>query len=78
MIASACRHRLRPETIKGKKSMLVRLPFLLILSVIAAGCVSGTSDRQLPNYVEAELADNPIPRGSMVAPDLPDEIGGPQ
>jgi hypothetical protein len=59
--------------------MLVRLPFFLILSVLVAGCVSGPSNRQPPNYVEAELTDNPIPRGSMVAmPDLPDHVGGPE
>jgi len=59
--------------------MPVRLPLFLILSVLVAGCVSGTAGRQPPNYVEAELTDDPIPRGSMVAmPDLPDDVGGPE
>jgi len=59
--------------------MLARLPFFLILSVLVAGCVSGPSGGRPPNYVEAELTDSPIPRGSMVAmPDLPDAIGGPE
>lgn len=59
--------------------MLVRLPFLLIIVVLVAGCVSSTSGGQPPNYVEAELTDNPIPRGSMVAmPDLPGDIGEPE
>ncbi len=59
--------------------MLGRLPFFLILSVLASGCMSGTSGRQPPNYVEAELTQTPIPRGSMVAtPDLPGDIGGPE
>jgi len=59
--------------------MLVRLPFFLILSLLVGGCVSGTSGHQPPNYVEAELTDNPIPRGSMVGtPDLPDDVGGPE
>jgi len=62
-----------------EKSMLVRLPLFLILSVLVSGCVSGPSGGQSPNYVEAELTDNPIPRGSMVAmPDLPDNVGGPE
>jgi hypothetical protein len=53
------------------KSMLVRLPFVLILS--------GPSGGRPPNYVETELTQNPIPRGSMVAsPDLPGDIGGPE
>ena len=59
--------------------MLVRLPLFLILSVLVAGCVSGASGRQPPNYVESELTDNPIPRGSMVAmPDLPGGVGEPE
>ena len=59
--------------------MLVKLPFILILSVLVAGCVSSTSGSQPPNYVEAELTDNPIPRGSMDAmPDLPGDIGEPE
>jgi hypothetical protein len=62
-----------------EKSMLVRLPFFLILSALVSGCVSGPSGGQPPNYVEAELTQNPIPRGSMVAmPDLPGDIGGPE
>ena len=59
--------------------MLVRLPFFLILAALVSGCVSGPSGGQPPNYVETELTDNPIPRGSMVAmPDLPGDIGGPE
>jgi len=59
--------------------MPLRLPLFLILSVLLAGCVSGSSGAQPPNYVEAELTDNPIPRGSMVAmPDLPGDIGEPE
>jgi len=59
--------------------MPVRLPFCLILLVLASGCVSSTSGGQPPNYIEAELTDSPIPRGSMVAmPDLPDDVGGPE
>jgi hypothetical protein len=59
--------------------MLVRLPFFLILSALVSGCVSGSSGGQLPNYVETQLTDSPIPRGSMVAmPDLPDGVGGPE
>jgi len=59
--------------------MPLRLPLFLILSVLVTGCVSGTSGRQPPNYVEAELTDDPIPRGSMVAmPDLPGDVGGPE
>lgn len=59
--------------------MLVRLPLFLILSALVSGCVSGASGRQPPNYVEAELTQNPLPRGSMVAsPDLPGAIGGPE
>ncbi len=62
-----------------EKSMLVRLPFVLILSALVSGCVSGPSGGQPPNYVETELTDSPIPRGSMVAmPDLPGDIGGPE
>jgi hypothetical protein len=59
--------------------MLVRLPFFLILAGLVSGCVSGPSGGQPPNYVETELTQNPIPRGSMVAsPDLPGDIGGPE
>jgi len=59
--------------------MLVRLPLFLILSVLVAGCVSGPTGGQPPNYVETELADNPIRRGSMVAmPDLPGYVGEPE
>jgi hypothetical protein len=59
--------------------MLARLPLFLILSVLVAGCVSSTSGGQPPNYVETELTDNPIPRGSMVStPDLPGDIGAPE
>ena len=59
--------------------MLVRLPFFLILSVLVSGCVSSPSGGQLPNYVETELTQSPIPRGSMVgSPDLPGDIGGPE
>jgi hypothetical protein len=59
--------------------MLVRLLFVLILSALVSGCVSGSSGSQPPNYVETELTDSPIPRGSMVAmPDLPGDIGGPE
>lgn len=62
-----------------EKSMLVRLPFFLILAALASGCVSSPSGDQPPNYVEAELTQSPIPRGSMVAtPDLPDDVGGPE
>jgi hypothetical protein len=62
-----------------EKSMPVRLPFVLILSALVSGCVSGPSGGQPPNYVETELIDSPIPRGSMVAsPDLPGDIGGPE
>ena len=59
--------------------MLVKLSFFLILSALVSGCVSGPSGGQPPNYVETELTDSPIPRGSMVAsPDLPGDIGGPE
>jgi hypothetical protein len=59
--------------------MLVRLPLFLILSILVAGCVSGPSGGRPPNYVEAELTQSPIPRGSMVAmPDLPGDVGGPE
>jgi hypothetical protein len=59
--------------------MLVRLPLFLILSALVCGCMSGSSGGQPPNYVETELTDSPIPRGSMVAsPDLPDGVGGPE
>jgi hypothetical protein len=59
--------------------MLVRLPFFLILAALVSGCVSGPSGGRPPNYVETELTQNPIPRGSMVAsPDLPGDIGGPE
>jgi hypothetical protein len=59
--------------------MPVRLLSVLILSALVAGCVSGPSGGQPPNYVEAGLTDSPIPRGSMVAmPDLPGDIGGPE
>jgi len=59
--------------------MLARLPLILILSALVAGCVSSTSNRQPPNYVEAELTQSPIPRGSMVAtPDLPGDVGLPE
>jgi hypothetical protein len=70
----------RPGSESAKeKSMLVRLPFVLILSALFSGCVSGPSGGQPPNYVETELTDSPIPRGSMVAmPDLPDGVGGPE
>jgi hypothetical protein len=62
-----------------EKSMLVRLPLFLILSALVSGCVSGPSGGQPPNYVETELTQSPIPRGSMVAsPDLPGDIGGPE
>lgn len=62
-----------------EKSMLVRLPLFLILSILVAGCVSGPSGGRPPNYVEAELTQSPIPRGSMVAmPDLPGDVGGPE
>jgi hypothetical protein len=62
-----------------EKTMLVKLPFFLILSALVAGCVSGPSGGPPPNYVEAEITDNPIPRGSMVAmPDLPGDIGEPE
>jgi len=62
-----------------KKPMPVRLPLFLILSVLVSGCVSGPSGGRPPNYVEAELTNNPIPRGSMVAmPDLPGDIGEPE
>src|SRR3954468_16175919 len=67
-----------PESAK-EKSMLVRLPFFLILFALVSGCVSGPSGGQPPNYVETELNQSPIPRGSMVAsPDLPGDIGGPE
>jgi hypothetical protein len=59
--------------------MLVRLPFFLILSALVSGCMSGPSGGQPPNYVEAELTQSSIPRGSMVAmPDLPSDVGGPE
>ena len=59
--------------------MPVRLLFVLILSALVSGCVSGPSGGHLPNYVETQLTDSPIPRGSMVAsPDLPGDIGGPE
>jgi hypothetical protein len=59
--------------------MLVRLPLFLILSALVSGCVSGPSRGQPPNYVETELTQNPIPRGSMVSmPDLPGDVGGPE
>jgi hypothetical protein len=62
-----------------EKSMLVRLSLFLILSALVSGCVSGPSGGQPPNYVETELTQSPIPRGSMVAsPDLPGDIGGPE
>jgi hypothetical protein len=62
-----------------EKSMPVRLPLFLILSALISGCVSGPSGGQPPNYVETELTQSPIPRGSMVAsPDLPGDIGGPE
>jgi hypothetical protein len=55
------------------------LPLFLILSALVSGCVSGPSGGQPPNYVETELTQSPIPRGSMVAsPDLPGDIGGPE
>lgn len=59
--------------------MLVRLLFVLILSALVSGCMSGPSGGQPPNYVETELTDSPIPRGSMVAmPDLPGDVGIPE
>jgi hypothetical protein len=59
--------------------MLVRLPLFLILSALVSGCMSGPSGGQPPNYIETELTDSPIPRGSMVAmPDLPGDVGGPE
>jgi hypothetical protein len=59
--------------------MPMRLPLFLILSALVSGCVSGPSSGQPPNYVETELTQSPIPRGSMVAsPDLPGDIGGPE
>jgi hypothetical protein len=59
--------------------MLVRLLFVLVLSALVSGCVSGPSTGQPPNYVETQLTDSPIPRGSMVAmPDLPGDIGSPE
>ena len=67
-----------PDSAK-EKSMPVRLLFVLILSALVSGCVSGPSSGHLPNYVETELTDSPIPRGSMVAmPDLPDGVGEPE
>ena len=70
--------RSRSESAK-EKSMLVKLSFFLILSALVSGCVSGSSGSQPPNYVETQLTDSPIPRGSMVAmPDLPGDIGGPE
>jgi len=59
--------------------MLVRLLFFLVLLAMVAGCMSGPSAGRTPNYVEAELTQSPIPRGSMVAmPDLPGDVGGPE
>ncbi|GEO18539.1 hypothetical protein [Microvirga aerophila] len=59
--------------------MLVRLPLFLILPALVCGCVSGPLGAQPPNYVETQLTQSPIPRGSMVAsPDLPGDIGGPE
>jgi hypothetical protein len=74
--ATVSRSELRQE-----KSMRVKLPSLLLaaVAVLVSGCMSSNADRQAPNYVEAELTDDPIPRGSMVAmPDLPGDIGEPE
>jgi len=60
--------------------MQAKLTFLVLatLAALVSGCMSSGADRP-PNYVETELTQNPLPRGSMVAsPDLPDEIGEPE
>ncbi|WP_201834631.1 hypothetical protein [Microvirga zambiensis] len=60
--------------------MQVKLSFLVLatIAILVSGCMSSSADRP-PNYVEAQIDENPLPRGSMVAsPDLPDEIGEPE
>ena len=60
--------------------MQVKLSFLVLATIAAlvSGCMSSGADRP-PNYIDAQLAEDPLPRGSMVAsPDLPDEIGEPE
>lgn len=59
--------------------MQAKLPFLLILTALVSGCISGSSEGRPPNYVESQLTQSPIPPGSMGQdPDLPSGIGGPE
>ena len=59
--------------------MQSKLPLLLIVTALVSGCMSAGSDTQPPNYVESQLTQSPIPRGSMGNdPDLPGSIGEPE
>ena len=70
----ACRFDAPPTIEKVKLSFLV----LATIAALISGCMSSSADRP-PNYVESQLTQDPLPRGSMVAsPDLPDEIGEPE
>jgi hypothetical protein len=80
----ACRFDAPPTIEKfgltREKLMQVKLSFLVLATIAAlvSGCMSSSADRP-PNYVESQLTQDPLPRGSMVAsPDLPDEIGEPE
>ena len=61
--------------------MQIMLPFLALASIAAlvCGCMASRSGTQPPNYVESQLTQDPLPRGSIGAmEDLPDEVGGPE
>ena len=61
--------------------MQIMLPFLTLAAIAAlvCGCMASSSGAQPPNYVESQLTQDPLPRGSIGATEaLPDEVGGPE
>ena len=61
--------------------MKITLSFLALaaIAVLVCGCMSSSPGGQPPNYVESQLTQGPLPRGSMFETDaLPDEVGGPE
>ena len=61
--------------------MKITLPFLALaaVAVLVCGCMSSSSGNQPPNYVESQLTQDPLFRGSMVETDaLPNFVGEPE
>jgi hypothetical protein len=61
--------------------MKITLPFLALaaVTVLVCGCMSSSSGGQPPNYVESQLTQDPLPRGSMFETEaLPGQVGGPE